>query len=236
MGYAFGVASGISELLLAALAGAAGPMSPMQLEDAVQVQVLASGAALADIPADIPIAAPHRRVDLRAADATHLMTALVPMAREPSAPAPVKAVVQARPEPTAGRSPGFVDLSPGASIHDGSVRRAADGLFYVNAQVNGVPVRFLVDTGASIVVLTPADAERSGVMPEPEAFHHEAETAGGRTAMALVTLARLSAGATERQDIDAAVGSTGLGVSLLGQSWLSKLQSITITGDRMVLQ
>lgn len=135
----------------------------------------------------------------------------------------------------AGR-PALVDLSPRAVASGGAVRRSPDGLFYVNAAVNGVPVRFLIDTGASVVVLTAADAQRVGVMPPAESFRHAAETAGGRATMARVTLASLAAGPAERQGIDAAIADTGLGVSLLGQSWLSKLQSITISGDEMTLR
>jgi len=134
------------------------------------------------------------------------------------------------------RARGFVDLSPRAMAIDGEISRAQDGLFYLNAQVNGVPVRFLVDTGASTIVLTPADAERAGVLPEEDAFRHSAETAGGRTAMARIRLAHLAAGPAERNDVEAVVASAGLHVSLLGQSWLSQLESVTITGDRMVLR
>lgn len=206
MGYAFGAGGAVSELLLAALAGVTGPAPSLPLDPAT-----AAGDVCEIGPAQTVAA---------------LIPAIPSAILAPSSPVPS----------TAGAAGGFVDLSPGASIRDGAVRRAADGLFYVNAEVNGVPVRFLIDTGASIVVLTPLDAARIGVMPSADAFRHEAETAGGRTAMARVTLARLAAGTTERQDIDAAVGSAGLGVSLLGQSWLSKLQSITIAGDEMVMR
>ncbi len=127
-----------------------------------------------------------------------------------------------------------IDLS--LSTTAGEIRRDPDGLFYVNALVNGVRVRFLVDTGASTIVLTPADAGRAGVLPQAAEFHDSAETAGGRTAMARVKLARLVVGPVEQRDVDAAVVGSGLNVSLLGQSWLTQLQSVTISGDRMVLQ
>lgn len=209
MGYAFGAGGAVSELLLAALAAAAGPMAPATVEGGVQAQTVA---------ASEPFCAPG---------GGNAMTALLPAA--PASPV-------AAGTPVGTRHAAFVDLSPRSVSSDGAVRRAADGLFYVNAMVNGVPVRFLIDTGASIVVLTAADAERVGVMPPAESFRHEAETAGGRTAMARVTLAKLAAGPAERQGIDAAIADSGLGVSLLGQNWLSKLDSITISGDEMVMR
>jgi len=128
----------------------------------------------------------------------------------------------------------FIDLGTGGS--ERVIARSADGLFYVSAAVNGVAVRFLVDTGATTIVLTAADAARAGVLPGPEEFHHQAATAGGNTAMARVRLARVGVGQSERRGVDAAITSAGLGVSLLGQSWLSQMGSMTIAGDRMVLR
>lgn len=134
------------------------------------------------------------------------------------------------------RTASFVDITPRAIMSTGEIRRAPDGLFYVNAQVNGASVRFLVDTGASTIVLTKDDAARAGVLPDIQAFSESADTAGGKTAMARTKLAHLAAGTTERRDVDAVVASEGLGVSLLGQSWLSQLESLQITGDRLVMR
>jgi clan AA aspartic protease (TIGR02281 family) len=119
---------------------------------------------------------------------------------------------------------------------DGELRRAPDGLFYVNARVNGAAILFLVDTGASVVVLTKADAARAGVSPDEEDFSAPAQTASGSSSMARVTLAHMEVGAAANSSIPAAVASDGLGVSLLGQSWLSRLQSVMIAGDRMVMR
>jgi aspartyl protease family protein len=134
------------------------------------------------------------------------------------------------------RNIGFVDISPRAVLDTGEILRAPDGLFYINARVNGTPVRFLVDTGASTIVLTQNDAARAGVLPDNDAYNESADTAGGKTAMARTKLAFLTAAATERRDVDAVIASEGLGVSLLGQSWLSQLESLQIKGDRMVMR
>lgn len=132
--------------------------------------------------------------------------------------------------------PLMVDFTLSASRPGMAIRRSRDGLFYLDAWVNGVPVRFLVDTGATTVVLTPADAARAGVLPEAAAFRYSAQTAGGKTAMARIRLAQLTAGAAERRDVDAAIAGAGLGVSLLGQSYLSQLSSVRMSGDTMVLE
>jgi aspartyl protease family protein len=114
--------------------------------------------------------------------------------------------------------------------------RGADGLFHLTATINGASVRFLVDTGASTIVLTKADAARVGVLPPQSAFNQSAETAGGQTSMARVTLAHMEAGPSVGMNVSAAIAGDGLGVSLLGQSWLSQLHSVMIEGDRMVLR
>jgi aspartyl protease family protein len=157
-------------------------------------------------------------------------------------PATSPATIQPFPAPmvqnvmVTARAVGFVDISSRAILSDGEIDRSPDGLFYINAQVNGAPVRFLVDTGASTIVLTKDDAARAGVLSDINSFSESAETAGGKTAMARTTLAHLSAGANERHDVDAVIASEGLGVSLLGQSWLSQLESLQIKGDRMVMR
>ncbi len=129
------------------------------------------------------------------------------------------------------KSPEAVPEAP-----NGELRRAPDGLFYVNARVNGAAILFLVDTGASVVVLTKADAARAGVSPSEEDFSAPAQTASGNASMARVTLAHMEVGTAANTSIPAAVASDGLGVSLLGQSWLSRLQSVMIAGDRMVMR
>lgn len=121
---------------------------------------------------------------------------------------------------------------------DGSheITRSADGLFYVTAIVNGAPVRFLVDTGASIVVLRPEDARSAGIAIGEDGFTASASTANGKTAMARVTLNEVVVGDTRSRGVEAAVVRHNLPVSLLGQSWLSRLGSLTITGDRLRIQ
>lgn len=185
---------------------------------------------------------------LVATAAPFCVTAPVAGARVAAVPAPpsTSAMVRIDAAPAAPRAPqaAFAALRPApAPAGNGLVmiaapielRREADGLFYLNASVNGARVRFLVDTGANLVVLTRADAQRAGVLPDGTAFDANAETAGGATRMARVKLDRVEAGTQRDRGIDAAVVQDGLGVSLLGQSWLSRFASVTIRGDRMLL-
>lgn len=137
---------------------------------------------------------------------------------------------------TASAPQRLVLFGPPLTPQGSEVRRAADGLFYVMAIVNGAPIKFLVDTGATIVVLTPEDARRAGVAPDETHYSSSAETANGRTAMARVTLDEMIVGTKHTQAIDAAVVQGNLPVSLLGQNWLAQLNSITISGDRLHFQ
>ena len=113
--------------------------------------------------------------------------------------------------------------------------RATDGLFYVTGHVNGVKVRFLLDTGATMVVLTPADAERVGAMLSPGRKHAMMETAAGPSAIDRITLDHVAIAGHKVADVDAAVVRRGLKVSLLGQDLLSRLGPVTISGNALEL-
>lgn len=128
----------------------------------------------------------------------------------------------------------MIVIGPPATSSGSEVIRSSDGLFYVTAIVNGVPIRFLVDTGASMIVLRPEDARRAGVQMKEDAFRHTADTAGGKTAMAKVMLDEVIVGGTTQRALNAAVVRHDMPVSLLGQNWVAQLASLTISGDRML--
>ena len=114
--------------------------------------------------------------------------------------------------------------------------RADDGLFYVEAQINGVPVRLIVDTGASMTVLSPDDARRVGLAPQPADPTEVAQTANGTSHMARIRLDSMQVGQTSAANVSAVVASQPMESSLLGQNWLSRMDSVTIQGDRMILR
>jgi len=126
---------------------------------------------------------------------------------------------------------GPVEIDAG-SIGSRTIYRADDGLFYLTANVNGVPVRFLVDTGASVMVLRSADAEAIGA-PAQTATRTRIDGVGGSSAMAWTHVKRISVGGRQIHDVRAAVARRGLSVSLLGQNLLSRLGKVKIEGDRL---
>lgn len=124
----------------------------------------------------------------------------------------------------------------GASPAVQDIQRGADGLFYVTAKVNGRTLRFLVDTGASVVVLTAADAAAVGVVPEEKHYNGRVETVGGTTAMAWTTLDHVHIAGHDIHKLKAVVVRSGLGVSLMGQNMLAELESVTFRDDRLSLR
>ncbi|MBK8628933.1 MAG: TIGR02281 family clan AA aspartic protease [Sphingomonadales bacterium] len=114
--------------------------------------------------------------------------------------------------------------------------RAADGHFYADAMVNGAPVRFMVDTGATSVALTKSDAQTIGLQFNDAEFTATGEGAGGAFKLKPITLDRVAVGAVEATGISAVIGDDSLKQSLLGQSFLSRVGTVTIEGDRMELR
>lgn len=132
------------------------------------------------------------------------------------------------------RERGFVRL--GSADGGNTLWREDDGLFYITARINGEVIRLIVDTGASFTVLSPEDARRVGVDPGAISFSERADTASGATPMARVVLANLEIGQNVASGVPAMVASGPLRTSLLGQNVLSRLESVTIEGDRMTLR
>ena len=115
------------------------------------------------------------------------------------------------------------------------LRRAMDGHYYVTAQVNGAPVEFVVDTGATLIVLTRDDAERAGLNTDDLAFIGRAGTANGTVSTAQVRLDSLTIGPLEDRGIAASVNGGELDKSLLGMSYLERFSSVQISDGRMIL-
>jgi aspartyl protease family protein len=114
--------------------------------------------------------------------------------------------------------------------------RASDGHFYTEAQVNGTPIRFIVDTGATNVALTRADAQKLGLAPADAEFTETAKGAGGPVKFKPVLLDHVSVGSIEARQVQAAVLQSDMPVSLLGQSWLKNVGTVSISQNRMVLR
>lgn len=113
--------------------------------------------------------------------------------------------------------------------------RAPDGHYYLTAQVNGEPIRFVVDTGASQIVLGQSDAERIGIDTGRLAYLGRAYTANGEVRTAAVRLKSVEVGPVRHEDVRAVVNEGEMTGSLLGMSYLQRFSSIEITGGKLVL-
>ena len=110
--------------------------------------------------------------------------------------------------------------------------RARDGHFYATIEVNGTNVLFMIDTGASSIVLAREDAKRAGIDTSNLSFHIPTQTANGRILSAPVRLDSMRiAGFTDR-DVRATVNSGPLSLSLLGMDYLDRFSGIRVEGDR----
>jgi aspartyl protease family protein len=108
------------------------------------------------------------------------------------------------------------------------------GHVVLDAAVNGAPVRMLVDTGASLVTLTAMDARAAGIDPASLVFSEHVRTANGAARMAPVTLREIRIGQLSIYDVPASV-LEHLNVSLLGMSFLVKLESYEMRDGKLTL-
>jgi len=115
------------------------------------------------------------------------------------------------------------------------IPRSRDGHYYVTVTVNDVPVDFVVDTGATDVVLSEADAQRVGFDLDQLSYSGTAITANGRIATAPVSLDRVSLGPNTDYNVRAVVNGGELEGSLLGVSYLDRWSRIEIADGAMVL-
>jgi aspartyl protease family protein len=131
-------------------------------------------------------------------------------------------------------------LAPGLAVTqtDGTILivRDAGGHFVVDARTNGARTEFLLDTGASAVVLTFDDARRAGYKPEDLSFTVPVSTANGRTLVAPVRIETITIGDHTVRDVRGFVARDGmLEASLLGMSALDRLRGWRIEGDRLIM-
>lgn len=132
-------------------------------------------------------------------------------------------------------------LVPGTVIETGdrevTVIRRPDGQFVVNGAVSGRRISFVLDTGASAVVLRAEDASKARIPVNRLTFDVEVATANGRTLAAETELPRLSIGSITQHDVKALVARPGaLHENLLGMNFLNELSSFTVSNDKLVMR
>jgi aspartyl protease family protein len=130
-----------------------------------------------------------------------------------------------------------VRASPAAapSPRETRLARMESGHFYADPSINGQPVHVVIDTGASFVALTKADAHRIGIPFSESEFEVVGTGASGPVRGKLVELDRIDLDGKEVRHVRAAV-LEGLDISLLGQAYLSRIGGVQMSGDEMVLR
>lgn len=136
------------------------------------------------------------------------------------------------------------DLSPGRPVvlvagdnPEIALRKAMNGHFEADARVNGAPVSFLIDTGATTIALSYEDAIAAGYDPKDLAFTLPIMTANGPALAAPVRLESVEIGPIRRVDLRATVAEQGkLEQSLLGMNFISSLSGFEMRGNEIVLK
>jgi aspartyl protease family protein len=134
----------------------------------------------------------------------------------------------------------LAELVPGRAATRGrtvEIARGSGGSFAVAIQINGARVAMVLDTGASAVVLTQEAARAAGLPLEVLNYSVNVDTANGRARAAPVTLDRVSVGAITERAVPALIAQPGqLRTNLLGMSFLNRLESWEVRGDKLLLR
>ena len=132
------------------------------------------------------------------------------------------------------------DLIPGSAVgtgnHELTISESDGGSYFVYGAINGTPVRFLIDTGASEIVLSPADAQRAGIDLDRLTFDRPYESANGIGRGARSTLSSLTVGPLNFADVDVSVNGAAMSSSLLGMTFLKRLKSFQFGDRKLVLR
>lgn len=129
-------------------------------------------------------------------------------------------------------------LTPRQTYVDGTtivLPKHRDGHYYITLQVNDKPIEFVIDTGASQVVLSREDAITAGLDPDNLAYLGTANTANGTVRTAAVKLDTVTLGEIRDQGVRAVVNDGEMVGSLLGMTYLGKFNSITIKANELIL-
>lgn len=111
-----------------------------------------------------------------------------------------------------------------------------DGHFHLTVELNGAPVRFIVDTGASALALSPRDARRAGIDLDRLVYAGQARTANGIVPTATVRLDRVAIGDIVDENVPAMVIQADIDRSLMGMDYLRRFARISFEGDTMILE
>lgn len=142
------------------------------------------------------------------------------------------------PRPSAMSATTEIREIPNISSHQirtASLRKEADGHFWATAYVNGRPIKFLVDTGASLVALSEQDARRIGLNTDELNQNAEVRTAAGRVKASTAMIDSIEIDGVTVKNVQAVVIDKGLEHSLLGMSFLNRLDQWNVTPTAIVI-
>jgi len=122
-----------------------------------------------------------------------------------------------------------------SQIRTASLRMEGDGHYWASARVNGVAVKFLVDTGATLVALNKRDARRIGIDLDNLQRNLDVRTAAGRVKAASAVIDTMGIDGVEVKNVSAVVMEDGLEYSLLGMSFLNRLDSWVVTPNAIII-
>jgi aspartyl protease family protein len=114
------------------------------------------------------------------------------------------------------------------------IRRSADGHFWADAEVNGRPLRFMIDSGATTTTLSDAAARSAGIEASDN-FGVMVDTANGTVVMQRASIARLRLGPIERENLAAHIAPGDM-INVIGMNLLSSLRGWGVEGDTLVLR
>ncbi len=115
------------------------------------------------------------------------------------------------------------------------IRQSPDGHFWVDAEMNGRPVRFLVDSGATTTSISRATAERAGIVPSA-GFGAMVQTANGVVIVQRGRAERLKVGPIERRDVAVHISEVFGDMNVIGMNFLSSLSGWSVEGRTLVLR
>jgi len=132
------------------------------------------------------------------------------------------------------------NLIPGYPVETGSheitVSEGENGHFHVYGIVNGTRIRFLIDTGASDIVLSPADARRLGIKLEDLKFDRPYGSANGIGHGAAAKVTELAVGPIHFSNVPVSINGAEMSTSLLGMTFLRRLKSYSFEGSKLILR
>lgn len=113
---------------------------------------------------------------------------------------------------------------------------AADGHFWAEARINGTPVRFLIDSGATVTALSEDVARQAGIAPDTSLAPVEMQTANGVVTAQRASIRSLTLGPISTDDLDVIVSDRLNGINVLGMNFLSRLKSWRVEKNEMLLE